>query len=281
MGDEPNPPDILYHYCSNATFLSIIESNTIRLSDLSLSNDSQEGRWIGTVLNEHLKSHNANTDIPMKCFDEIANMPRAFGSCLSEDGDRLSQWRAYADNASGVAIGISTNWLKYCSYPDIPLCNVSFGVPKIIYIDDEHRDILPKLVHDVAHIISNTRHNGKAQRTLDQKAQDIFNILIKNIEINFCIKNYAFHEEAEHRLILQFNNSSDLQNRKINALDYAVSKNMIVPFLATSLHHEGQSPIRKVVLGPRNITPISVVEGFLAKYGHEDVKVIPSKASYR
>jgi hypothetical protein len=45
MGDEPDTPDILYHYCSNATFLSIIESNTIRLSDLSLSNDSQEGRW--------------------------------------------------------------------------------------------------------------------------------------------------------------------------------------------------------------------------------------------
>lgn len=45
--------------------------------------------------------------------------------------------------------------------------------------------------------------------------------------------------------------------------------------------HEGQSPIRKVVLGPRNITPISVIKGFLAKHGHEDVEVVPSKASYR
>lgn len=36
----------------------------------------------------------------------------ALGFCLSEDGDVLSQWRGYADNAQGVAIGFEIENLR-------------------------------------------------------------------------------------------------------------------------------------------------------------------------
>lgn len=35
-------PDILYNYCSNETFLSIITNRVIRLSDIGKSNDYKE-----------------------------------------------------------------------------------------------------------------------------------------------------------------------------------------------------------------------------------------------
>ena len=37
------PVGILYHYCSNASFLSIISTQTIGASDVSLSNDTRKG----------------------------------------------------------------------------------------------------------------------------------------------------------------------------------------------------------------------------------------------
>lgn len=39
-------PEMLYHYCSLSTFLKIIESKQIWLSDIRKSNDSKELRWI-------------------------------------------------------------------------------------------------------------------------------------------------------------------------------------------------------------------------------------------
>ena len=42
-------PEYLYHYCSNASLLDILASHKVRLSDLSLSNDSLEGRWVRKV----------------------------------------------------------------------------------------------------------------------------------------------------------------------------------------------------------------------------------------
>lgn len=103
------------------------------------------------------------------------------------------------------------------------------------------------------------------------------------LEIYTPLRTPAFSEEAEWRLIsiivgrgAEWEPSSDLKSMEFRAL-----RDRIVPFRAHPLHHEGQSPIKRVVLGPRNITPISVVKGFLAKHGHEDVEVIPSTASYR
>lgn len=41
---------ILYHYCSIKTFLSIIGNKTIRVSDCSKTNDTEETRWIATMI---------------------------------------------------------------------------------------------------------------------------------------------------------------------------------------------------------------------------------------
>lgn len=37
---------VLHHYCSTETFMAIVASKSIRLSALSMSNDSEEGRLV-------------------------------------------------------------------------------------------------------------------------------------------------------------------------------------------------------------------------------------------
>ena len=126
----------LFHYSSNVKCFSILESKTLRMSDIQKSNDYQElGRFFPDLL-DHIgfeydkapfplsfmgsKDREALTflldccyDIWRKNFDtgEFSN----FVVCFSESCDVLTQWQAYADNGNGCCIGFSLNALRnYC-----------------------------------------------------------------------------------------------------------------------------------------------------------------------
>jgi len=43
-------PRVIYHYCSLETFKAIIEDKTLRLSDITRSNDSEETRYIVNII---------------------------------------------------------------------------------------------------------------------------------------------------------------------------------------------------------------------------------------
>ncbi|WP_082851044.1 MULTISPECIES: DUF2971 domain-containing protein [unclassified Sulfitobacter] len=105
---------LLYHYCSTPTGLAIFQRRTFRLSALSAANDSLEGRVLGRVFSQLL----TESDLPREVVDVIsvivegyADSTEGFALCLSENGDLLSQWRAYAQDGLGIAIGFSSDWL--------------------------------------------------------------------------------------------------------------------------------------------------------------------------
>ena len=43
---------LIYHYCTMDTFVSIIKNQTIRLSDITKSNDSMELLWVEKYIRE-------------------------------------------------------------------------------------------------------------------------------------------------------------------------------------------------------------------------------------
>lgn len=128
-----NAPKVLYHYCSLSAFTSITSSKEIRLTDLLKSNDYLEGTWLFDTIDASLYLLNIKfqeylaPDWPValqseesrnKLFSEFRQYVNAarkkqrdnyafYGFCLSEEEDLLSQWRGYADDGQGVAIGFS------------------------------------------------------------------------------------------------------------------------------------------------------------------------------
>jgi hypothetical protein len=123
---EPNDQDILYHYCSAASFQAIVESKRIRFSDINMLNDAEEMRWgyhifekaAGELL--RLAASNPQLKYLDKAFldkiDEIISpmqfFVHPFVASFSKEPDMLSQWRAYAEDACGFAIGFSGLALK-------------------------------------------------------------------------------------------------------------------------------------------------------------------------
>lgn len=98
----------LFHYCTVSTCLNIIVNSTIRLSPLSYTNDFLEGRYFYEYFNNALKRCEVDEDIANVArvlAKTYPNHTEGFAFCLSENGDLLGQWRAYADNGSGFSIG--------------------------------------------------------------------------------------------------------------------------------------------------------------------------------
>src|SRR5688572_10740032 len=112
MSDTGKESTTLYHYCSNEALVSIVAGKQICLSLLSLSNDSMEGKWIRKFFEDACKAEGVNAldeQALLRHLDNFIEMSEALGFCMSGDGDVLSQWRAYAGNGGGVAIGFDSN----------------------------------------------------------------------------------------------------------------------------------------------------------------------------
>lgn len=103
--------EILYHYCNLQAFMSIIKTKQLWLTDPRSMNDSTECWWYMTVLKDVLSELYKKENIDVARLNEIHQMAYANGSfrkfltSFSEEENSLSQWRGYADDGRGFAIG--------------------------------------------------------------------------------------------------------------------------------------------------------------------------------
>ena len=98
-------PRRLYHYTSKTSFINILQTNVIRASNVRSANDYKELIHTDEIIREVVtRLRGRLAPITKSLFDEYENEGNIFSPgrdvfafCLSENGDQLSQWRAYAD----------------------------------------------------------------------------------------------------------------------------------------------------------------------------------------
>lgn len=288
--------DILYHYCSSASFHAIAQSHSIWLSSLSLSNDTMEGKLVANVIERLAKRDSLDQDAVrglrevIGFFEEIAD---GLGFCLSKDGDLLSQWRGYAADATGVAIGFSTEYLKWLSEKSKLGSEPGFTLQEVEYEPSAHELCVEptyqraKQFIDAGAFKSPTSHGANLlfSRTTQEIEQEntailnahsgLFKTTILLLPELFRLKAYAFREEREWRLL-----SYPAKGGKDNCLHRALH-DRIVPYRNVELVELTRNPIAEVILGPKHGTPEKVVADFLRQNHYGDVQVRRSAASYR
>ncbi|WP_346867458.1 DUF2971 domain-containing protein [Clostridium sp. UBA1353] len=112
-------------------FIAIISNKSLRLCDLSKTNDYMERKWILNNLEDSLIKAFEKNEIFINlkedyCYDKGIHNRLAFIldmlkhyvessiyiTCFSRNGDLLSQWRAYGDNGKGVSIGFNSKLIS-------------------------------------------------------------------------------------------------------------------------------------------------------------------------
>lgn len=223
-------PEILYHYCSVPTFYNIIKNKSIWLSDISKSNDSEELQWFFTIFkkriddtwNRYLANRRKKGVIDeenaiKEGYNRITNTlesenAKCWGFCLSEKRDDLGQWRGYADNGCGLAIGFKSFYMESMSLLWAGLkdpgekyqFNPKFD--RVQYGSDVLEKLLQNLPDDWANDLSNHSPYAAAHR------------IKKGIRAMYKFapfyKNEGFAEEQEWRLVYSANMDTLLMGEK-------------------------------------------------------------------
>lgn len=285
----------LYHYCSTESFYKIISNKEIWLTSLSLSNDSMEGQLVKHLLSEIAIKDGLDEGHVKKLQEAAANINTiidGLGFCLSEKKDILSQWRGYANDAYGVSIGFSKEYIELLadSYRGGQVSGFALG--KVIYEPTEQEQVIKPTYEKIKEFINKGAFKpGYSYRSLlssksDEEIENENNEIKKQqhslymtilffISDIFLLKSKAFEEEFEWRLISLLVKTTD------DVCSFYSSFDKIKPYRAFKLAEFGIHPIKEIVLGPKNNTPKYVVESFLKQSGFNDVKVSSSEASYR
>lgn len=249
----------VYHYCSVETFLSIIQNSCLWMGNIRHSNDlTERASLINALCMELSQTLSPNLSPPPEAirlnnfitlFQNTAQgmYNPCYATCFSFQPDLLSQWRGYADNGAGVAIGFHKDYFTSCTAQNIiqmqsvgQIQNL-FANP-IVYITPQH-SIFTSTPSYSQHFEQLKLHIQQAIKIpFDQKEytfmvdqQQQFSTLYAGIQQYFNLflypanfyKNIAFQEEAEFRLA--FCTSADL--REVDYTMYAPDFSVACPNL--------------------------------------------------
>jgi hypothetical protein len=202
-------PSLLYHYTSDIGSRGILESGLIWLSDMFRLNDPSELRHgfshAVQILSEKAKTGPEEAKLFAEIFedviaDSLERTAHYFVCSFSANGDELGQWRAYADNGRGYALGFDGKALENAFGRD-----ASSSTYHITYDDDVLVDIQRRLVEGMFHLISfDLISRGQADRvdgaTVAAYMKELAVALAKNaLEAALFFKHEAYENEAEFR----------------------------------------------------------------------------------
>ncbi len=251
--------DVVYHYCSMSSLFSILQTKTLRLSNNRCMNDSMELGWIYDVARSNIRNkiRGGENEAHQKLMSILLSphegfllldktfLPSVYCGCFSKEGDLLSQWRAYAEDGQGVAIGFDRSWLD-----SLVGKGVEVEVKDVIYSEEHVNGIVSELVDGAIAELGE-------QPVLDETVYSIANRLESDLYSHAPhVKNPAFQEECEVRLVVMETSAGMKDAGKkppVGEIDFFCRDGMIVPFRPLSLCVQS-NVICEIVLGPRNFS---------------------------
>jgi Protein of unknown function (DUF2971) len=293
---------LVYHYCSTSVFYSIVSSKRLRLGAMTLSNDSEEGRQVEKILREsfpNLQSEGARALMEFASFWPL--LRPSFAICFSKVGNLLGQWRAYADDGRGIALGFDRESLLDAANKRSPAGDeTKFILEDIEYEVEKHRNVAQKVnaqMIEMERKVAKTDQLEKAIRdaTDDQerlrfqtelsmdrcysgKSVRGFEGVMSLYPKVFLLKHPGFSEEREVRLLCE-------RAAANQAVDFHVSTSgMLKTYISLDVDDLLNRSLRAVVLGPKNATPVDVLHQFLHRYVPVDgnaIEIIRSDLPYR
>ena len=277
---------IVYHYCSVDTFFNIIKNSSIWLSDIAKSNDYQECVRCREIVNKGMEEYLKDDVEALKawstCYEDgVYNnfSMKTFCVCFSESKDKLSQWRGYAQDGKGMAIGFDKEVLEELN--QISEVHIAFG--KVIY--DNPQEYVQEIITDN---IKKLEYKGIGH---------VAHELSGNYRMQFpFVKNPGFEEENEWRAVVCSSighyNIPSSNNILFSKVKYRTANNKLIPYVEMNFEKVKQSIIKEIFIGPKSEMEVEDIINFLNFYGYYDgikggynsrepVDIIKSDTTYR
>jgi hypothetical protein len=245
----------LYHYTNATGLRGIVESQKIWFTSyLHLNDPSELIHGIG-IVHRLLKEIGGTDEGLVKMFCEMVddlfqhrNFTDIFGfyiASFSRARNDLGQWRAYADNGRGFALGLAPHLFEAVNNPD-PMPNEYYVVP-VLYGEKAAEQRYRVAIEAATTIVRANRPHLSDKNVgipfLRRMADEL--IAGQLILTSLTVKHEAYSHEKEVRLVML-----GMRDRQKPYLKTRIRGSEIVPFM------EGEMPLRdkdcivEIVIGP-------------------------------
>lgn len=268
-----------------ASFFSILKNKKIWLSGINNLNDHQEVEWTIRKIFSALKKLEAK--FPLVDIERLWNQiqqSRAtpYVCSFSSEGDLLSQWRAYARDGTGVAIGFNADYFPNSGklpHLSASLDNSITTLP-VIYTEAEQESFIDASLTKCLKALK-----GKDD---DEKSSILAGAAYELNGQSTIYKNPAFAEEKEWRIIhIPFiTGNLDTNETKvqlaISEMHHRVSAERIITYFEYDFAKAGDLlPVVELVLGPKCSISSYDLSLFLTVNGFQYLLPRKSAATYR
>lgn len=285
MKDEK--ANIVYHYCTLQGFLGIIQNASLWVSDISKSNDGLECIYGRNQIKNRIEKEIENNAEAMdewrmgyEMNADLHNSKLTYVACFTEKKDCLSQWRGYADDGRGMALGFDKKVLEQLSKS--MKFNLEFA--KVIYNETEQETNVDRLVKEILKIV-------------EEKGAGIAGLeLNSNFKMEFPFyKHPGFEEEEEWRLVLTahpFGREMKVGNMKFSEPKYRVSNGKLISYRELCFSDIKEDFVKEIWIGSKADVELRDIMQVLKRYHYyenaqngynlqEPILVMKSSCSYR
>jgi hypothetical protein len=276
--EQPELPELLFHYTSAQSFLGILETDSMWASHARYLNDRSELVYAVDLMEAAIARRRRRCGatagrILAATLHGLAHVEASdvmFAASFSEVGDLLSQWRAYGDFGGGYAVGIRAAELDLSGR----LRGVAFR--PVVY---DRQAQMAAVETGLARFCDEDEHpeGGAAEQ---RSAAQLLAWL--TVQASF-FKHSSFAEEREWRAVAVLDQAADP-----GAVNFRATGGVIVPYLDLDMRaargeQPGRIPLGKIVCGPTLQPDLSrrAVAMALLAHGHEGCGVQVSKVPLR
>lgn len=297
---------LLWHYCSCASFLSILEKHSVRINDITKSNDRDELRllinscssklseatsWGGkafTIVLAFIKNlfeentfiktcEEASEQISIdnatkKSFEIITKdiNKKIWSFSLSKKMNDLNMWRAYGDDGFGISLGFKESYLKNKLIKNLTENHIFANLFDVKYCTEPPSENRDSFIDQVVSIV-------KDDHLTEEEKKERYIFLSYEFAIKAArYKNKCFEDEEELRLVVS---GEELNVENLIYEQFLEKNNKYISFL--NLEIDLPEAIGFIYLGPKNpnseVDIKRMLDFFLKKY---DIGIEHSEIPY-
>lgn len=280
-------PKRIYHYTNDAGLRGILENKLLWLTDIFDLNDPSELRH--GLNNASQTLFELTSDLTPECkflAERFADFVRSgvretadyFCCCFSSEADELGQWRAYADNGHGFALGFDAESLER-----------DFGVPgdglrstfPVAYDDEKLSNIQREIIQSALEAVQLPDSGYLSEEWGRKYATLIATRLTSNaIYASTFFKHTAYKNESEYRFMSVFGIDNPPVTRKYRSRPYSLVKYIDYPWGQKSL-----ASLKEIIIGPAadRTKATKLANNCLQAFGfsNSEVKIVQSTVPYR
>ena len=274
-------PEVIYHYTNDFGVRGILETGKCWLTDIFKLNDPSELEHGISHLIEALEaasdSGGQTLAAHVKAFREkgLDKSAYYFVCSFSSDGDELGQWRAYADNGRGFALGFDRKILEDAFMNDKTANqnNATFPVTyDEAYLSRIQRELVEELFLKIHWHSFNYLGNGAYFNNL------LFPLIEHSLYRTLHFKHNAYKNEQEYRFLQIFPSNQLPPERRLRSRDYS-----LVGYREFDWRSVAAKALREIKIGPGadKEKAMKFVQDCLQGTGIGQIEPTVSKIPYR